>query len=91
MEFWIMLLFTILWLLLFFSIVGMIRCDNLCKLIIRVFRYLRPIQEEVLDDFRVSFHHGTYPENDPPKGVLLKTAVPDSHISHQNTESGSVI
>ena len=49
------------------------------------------MQEEVLDDFRVSFHHGTYPENDPPKEGLLRNVVSDSHISHQNTETCSRI
>ena len=87
MELWAMLIFTILWLLLFFSIVGMIQCDNLWKLVIRVFRCLRPIQEEVQDGFGVSFHHGTYRENDLPEGVLLRNVVSDSHISHQNTET----
>ena len=80
-----MLLFSILWCFIFFSIVGIIRCDGCCKLIMRSLSRQRPDQANTQNDIGVVFHRETDLENGPNIEVLLTNVAFESQRSHENT------
>ena len=93
MEFWTiwMLLFSILWFLIFFSIVGIIRCEGCCKLVLRALRGWRPYQADTQNDIGVVFHRGTDPENGPNIELLLTNVASESQKSNENTATSSSV
>ena len=93
MEFWTicMLLFSILWFFIFFSIVGIIRCEGCCKIFVRTLRWLRPVQADIQSDIGAVFHRGTDPENGPNIELLLTNVASESHRTHKNMATCSSV
>ena len=86
-----MLLFSILWFFIFFSIVGIIRCENCYQLVIRILRGWRPNQAHAQNDIGVVFHRRTDPENGRNIELLQENFVPESQRSHENTTACSSV
>ena len=93
MEFWTiwMLLFSIFWSFIFFSIVGIIRCEGCCKLDLRTLRGWRADQEDSQSDIGVVFHRELDPENGPNIELLLTNVASESQRSYENTATCSSV
>ena len=80
-----MLFLSFLWILIFLSIVQIIRCENLCKFVRRILRCRRSNQEESRDEIEVRFHKETDSENNPSVKFMLQKVIYESYKSHENT------